>query len=233
MLKTVGVLGGMGPAATVDFLDRLVQVTPAERDQDHVPVLVYGDPRVPDRTLAIRGEGESPLPDLLRGATFLDRAGVGCIAMPCNTAYAWYDDLRWAVAAPILHIVDAAADRLVEQVCESATVGVLSTEGTRTLELYPPKLRQRNLVPLAPQDEDMCDLVEPGIAAVKAGRLDQGRSLLETAAGRLVDRGADAIVIACTDISVVLREPGDVEGRPLVDANLSLALAALHAARPA
>lgn len=226
---TVGVLGGMGPAATVDFLDRLVQVTPAERDQEHVPVLVYGDPRVPDRTLAIQRKGASPLPQLIQGATFLERAGVGCIAMPCNTAHAWYDDLQASVAIPILHIVDAAAARLVRHVAEGAKVGVLSTAGTQEAELYPPRLQQRNLLGFGLDAGDVHEFVTPGIAAVKAGRLGEGRQLLRAAAERLVSGGAEAIVVACTDISVVLREPGQVQGRPLIDANLSLAHATLEA----
>ena len=85
----IGVLGGMGPAATLDFMAKLLRLTPAERDQDHVPLVVVSDPRVPDRVGPIlRGRGESPLAALQAGVRRLERAGARCIAIPCHTAHA-------------------------------------------------------------------------------------------------------------------------------------------------
>jgi aspartate racemase len=104
----IGVLGGMGPAATVDFLAKLIRLTPAERDQDHVPVVVLSEPRVPDRVGPIMdGRGPSPLDALRRGIRTLERAGAGCIAIPCHTAHFWYDQMVASAHVPILHIADA------------------------------------------------------------------------------------------------------------------------------
>ena len=103
----LGVLGGMGPLATAAFLAKLALATPARVDQEHIPVLVYGDCATPDRTAAALARGASPLPQLLRGAGFLARQGVAAIAMPCNSAHCWYDELAAAVDRPVLHIVDA------------------------------------------------------------------------------------------------------------------------------
>ncbi|WP_309139629.1 amino acid racemase [Siccirubricoccus sp. G192] len=110
--RFLGVLGGMGPLASAQFMARLTLLTPAERDQDHIPALLWSDPRVPDRTAARLGGGEDPLPALLRGLRGLEAAGCGAIAIPCNTAHGWFDALQAATGLPILHIVDAAAAEL-------------------------------------------------------------------------------------------------------------------------
>src|SRR5699024_1394419 len=118
----LGVLGGMGPAATADFLDKLAASTPAARDQEHIATLVYSDPTTPDRSDAMVAEGPDPLPALLHGIEFLSNAGVGAIAIPCNSAHFWYDQMQRATDAPILHIVDAVArseERRVGTECQT------------------------------------------------------------------------------------------------------------------
>ncbi|NCY26523.1 MAG: aspartate/glutamate racemase family protein, partial [Alphaproteobacteria bacterium] len=107
--KMLGVLGGMGPLASAEFMRSLTLQTPALRDQDHLPAILVSDVRVPDRTAARLGTGPDPLPALLRGIRILEGAGCGAIAIPCNTAHGWFDAMQAATALPILHIVDAAA----------------------------------------------------------------------------------------------------------------------------
>ena len=109
---TLGVLGGMGAMATVDFLRKLVEATPAERDQEHIPLIVRFCPEVPDRAAALAGAGPSPQPALVAAAVELAAAGAQALAIPCNTAHYWYDALCAAVPIPILHIVDAALAEL-------------------------------------------------------------------------------------------------------------------------
>src|SRR5215468_4341968 len=94
--KVLGVLGGMGPLASAQFMVRLTLLTPAMRDQDHIPTVLWSDPRVPDRTAGRLGGGTDPLPSLLRGIEGLCRAGCGAVAIPCNTAHGWYDAMRQA-----------------------------------------------------------------------------------------------------------------------------------------
>ncbi|MEY4941274.1 MAG: hypothetical protein RIQ93_3009, partial [Verrucomicrobiota bacterium] len=93
MRNSLGILGGMGPLATADFLKKLTQATKAECDQEHIPVVLYGDCATPDRTANVLGEGPSPLPHLLRGIAFLNAAGCAAIAIPCNSAHCWYDEM--------------------------------------------------------------------------------------------------------------------------------------------
>lgn len=208
----LGVLGGMGPAATVDFLDRVVAATPGERDQDHLPVIVYADPTTPDRSDAILGVGPDPLPALLRGIEFLVQAGCGLIAMPCNTAHHWYADLQQASPVEILHIADTVIDAVDahDRASEIGTVGVLATDGTVRVRTYHDRIEaaDRKVIDLA---GDADNPAMASIRALKAGDIGAAQQLLVTAANRLVDRGAHALVIGCTDLSVVASA---VEGKP-------------------
>jgi hypothetical protein len=115
----IGILGGMGPMATVDFMTKIIEQTPAQCDQDHLPLIVYSVPQIPDRTRSILGEGESPLPHLLRGLSVLRQAGAACIAMPCNTAHYWFDTLQRESGSVMLHIADAACQSVSRQAARS------------------------------------------------------------------------------------------------------------------
>jgi len=140
-MPVIGVLGGMGPAATVDFMAKLIRLTPAAREQDHLPVVVVSDPRVPDRVAPIlKGEGPSPLPALREGIRRLERAGAACVAIPCHTAHAWYDQLAAATELPILHIVDAALAELERLRLPKGPLGLLATQATLEAGLYQGRL---------------------------------------------------------------------------------------------
>jgi aspartate racemase len=223
---TLGVLGGMGPAATADFLLRLTRLTPAERDQDHVPTLVYSDPQTPDRSDAILGRGPSPLRAMARGVEFLNQAGCALIAIPCNSAHYWYDELRHLSSAPILHIADATADR-VGAGLDAQTVGVMATDGTIQSQIYHARLGARGLSVLDLTEQGDRSPVMRGIRALKAGRDEAARRHLLSAGQELVGRGARALILACTDISAALPGVDSVAGTPVVDASDCLALAAI------
>ncbi|HZF84509.1 MAG TPA: amino acid racemase, partial [Burkholderiaceae bacterium] len=131
----VGVLGGMGPLATVDFMHKLLDATPARCDQDHLPLLVSSIPQVPDRTAAYRGEGASPLPALIASGRRLVDGGAALVVMPCNTAHLWFEPLQAALGVPMLHLVDAALAEAAEAV-GGAPLGLLATEATLASGLY-------------------------------------------------------------------------------------------------
>ena len=141
--KILGVLGGMGPLASAQFMLRLTLLTPAERDQDHIPAVLWSDPRVPDRTSRHLAGGDDPLSWLLHGIAGLKRAGCGAIAIPCNTAHGWYDAMRQAAGVPILHIVDAAAVDLRRCGIGPGTIGVMGTRATLDMRLYQDRLQRR------------------------------------------------------------------------------------------
>ncbi len=225
----VGILGGMGPMATVDFLSKLLAATPAATDQEHVPVIVSAIPQVPDRTLAFRGEGESPLPFLIDGARRLEAAGAGMLVIACNTAHLWFDELDASVELPMIHLVDAAIADATAIVGERAHVGLLGTDATLASGLYINRAGTAALKWLLPTAREMMALVMPGIEAVKAGDLDTGRRRLAEAADALRKRGADAVILGCTEIPVVLDE--STSPLPVVDATAALARRAVEWSR--
>lgn len=222
MNRLLGVLGGMGPLATVDFMRKVIEATPARSDQEHLPMIVYSVPQVPDRTAAILEGGESPLPAMLRGIEVLARSGAQAVAIPCNTAHYWYDELVRRGRLPILHIADAACAALERHGVRGAAVGLLATSGTLAAGFYQQRLAARGYHPLVPEAHEQADLVMAGIREVKAGALERARKALGQAAHRLVARGARAIVLACTEVPIAL-DPGDTPPAPLVDATQALA----------
>lgn len=219
----LGVLGGMGPLATADFYAKLIAQTPAARDQEHVPVVIYAVPQVPDRTAALLRGGATPLPALLAGLRTLVAAGAQAIAIPCNTAHAWYDELAAATAVPILHIADAAADAAARIAGPGARLGLVATSGTLATDFYPRRLAARGFECSTPTEVEMRDRVSPGIARVKAGAVEEGGRLLEGAVGALLERGAGAVVLGCTEVPVALDRIGSPLRERCVDATAALA----------
>ena len=216
----VGVLGGMGPLATIDFLRKMLAATPAATDQEHVPVVVSSIPQVPDRTEAFRGAGPSPLQAMVASGRRLADAGVGLVVMPCNTAHLWFDELQRELGLPMLHLVDAAIEDAVAAGEGTPRIGLLATDATLASGLYMNR-RAGAVHWLLPTAGEMLELVMPGIAAVKAGDLQQGRELIAAAAGQLGRRGAQALVLGCTEIPLVL-DAGN-SPMPVIDATASLA----------
>jgi aspartate racemase len=234
--KILGVLGGMGPLASAQFMLRLTLLTPAGRDQDHIPAVLWSDPRVPDRTRGRQGGGPDPLPALLRGIAGLRRAGCGAIAIPCNTAHGWYEEMAAAAGCPILHIVDAAAADLraagLTPASGAGRIGVMGTAATLAMRLYQDRLGAEGWDCLVPSAEQMERLVSPAIAAVKANRVAEAYAPLAEVVRDLAARGASAVVLGCTEIPLgIAAGPTDGLGAPLVDTIDALARAAIRWAR--
>ncbi|GGC34057.1 aspartate racemase [Siccirubricoccus deserti] len=200
MQRILGVLGGMGPLASAQFMVRLTLLTPAERDQDHVPAVLWSDPRIPDRSAARLAGGEDPLPALLHGLRGLEAAGAGAIAIPCNTAHGWFDEMQAATSLPILHIVDAAAAELARLGVRAGPIGVMGTTGTLAMRLYQDRLADRGYECLVPEPEEMARQVTPAIGLVKANRVAEAYGPLAEVAAALMARGARAVVLGCTEI---------------------------------
>jgi aspartate racemase len=231
--RVLGVLGGMGPLASAHFMARLTLLTPAERDQDHIPAVLWSDPRVPDRTAARLAGGPDPLPCLLHGVRGLEIAGCGAIAIPCNTAHGWYDAMVAATALPILHIVDATAAELRRQGVAPGPIGVMGTAGTLAMRLYQDRLEAAGFACLTPSATEMEHLVSPAIATVKANRVAAAYPPLAEAVAALRARGASAVVLGCTEIPLGIQAgPWQDLGLPIIDSIDALARAAILWARP-
>ena len=201
----LGVLGGMGPLATLDFQQKLLEVTPADSDQQHLPSVVWNVPQVADRQKALAGKGPSPLPQMLTGITRLNQAGVSHIVIPCNTAHHWYSELSQASDAPILHIVDTLVDRLVQAVGKPQCVGIIATQGTLDAGWYQQRLSAQGIETVVAEKSELETWFVPGCYAVKRGHLTEGGELLSLQAQALLKRGAQQLVLACTEVPVALR----------------------------
>jgi aspartate racemase len=202
----IGVLGGMGPEATLDFYRYILSLTPAAVDQDHIAVLIYSNPKIPDRTQAIISGGESPLPYLIEGARLLEEDGAGIIAMPCNAAHYYLEDMRREVRIPILDMVEETCAALRRRLPEVRTAGLLATIGTLKGRVYDEALEKVGVAAAIP-DEAVCWMVQDAIDQVKAGKYGPStRETFEYAGRRLLDAGAQAVILACTEIPLSFDE---------------------------
>ena len=228
MPETLGVLGGMGPLATVDFLKKLIEETPAARDEDHIPVITYCVPQIPMRPAAILDGGESPLPAMLEGIRTLKRAGAVAIAIPCNTAHYWYDELVREGGLPILHIADAALAQLERRQTANKTVGLIGTQGTLAAGFFQQRLAARGYRSIVNSETDQQQLVLQAILHVKANELAAAAVLLERAVGRLIDECAANVILACTETPVVLDRLPPENAALCIDATRALAKACVE-----
>jgi aspartate racemase len=225
----VGVIGGMGPAATCEFYRLLIARTPARRDQDHLHVILDSNPATPDRTEAILRGGESPLPWLLRSARMLESAGAAVLAIPCATAHAYLAEVRSAVGAEVVSMIEATQQRL-GGMAGVGRVGLLATDGALQADVFAPLRSVVEVLTPAPGEQRDLMAAIYGPSGVKTiGANDEASGLLAGVARALVDRGAQAIVAGCTEIPLAL--PGDAAGVPVLDTLEILAEAVVRRAR--
>lgn len=221
-MKTLGVLGGMGPAATLDFLVKLHAATPATRDEEHLRVITDSDPRVPGRNAALSGDGPSPGPALAAMARRLEVAGAEVLAMPCNAAHGWADEIAAAVDVPFVNMIEAAADAVAAT--GAKTVGLLAAAATLQSGLYHRALGARGVTVLAAPG----DAIMPLIMAVKSGNTGPDvRAGMAALAADLAAQGAEVVLMACTEVPLVLSQ-ADV-AVPVIDATAALVGAVLRA----
>jgi aspartate racemase len=203
-LPRLGVLGGMGPLATADFLRKLTEATPAERDQEHLPVIVYSVPQIPDRVAPILGSGgESPLPAMIEGVRTLEAAGAESIVIPCITAHHWYDELCRTARVPIIHIADATCNTLRERHVDGA-VGLLATRATLHSGFFQTRLERCGYHVALPTEEEMQRFVLPAITCVKRNDITGALALAIQAVEGVLRRGAAAVVLACSELPLAL-----------------------------
>jgi aspartate racemase len=228
-MRTIGVLGGMGPLATAAFLTTLVRETQGERDQDHPPVVVVSRPSIPDRTAYLLGEGPDPRAELHAGALALRAAGADLLVIPCNTANVWLDEVADAAGLDPIRWLDEAVGKTVA--VGSRRVGLLATTGTVRTGLYQELLGAAHIEVVLPTPSEQHVVMRTIYAAdgVKAtGEVSAVlRSELHRVIAKMVGRGADAILLACTELPFAVdRAALDV---PIIDPSVAAARAALAA----
>ncbi|WP_113751700.1 aspartate/glutamate racemase family protein [Bordetella trematum] len=224
----LGVLGGMGPLAGAAFALRLAALTPASIDQQHIPTLLLNDPRIPDRTTARLYGGADPLPAMLRGVRMLNEAGARLIAVPCNTAHLWYEQLAAASECEVLHIIESVAQDLRRQGIARGRIGLMGTAATLSLGLYQQTLEKHGYTCIVPTEEEIDTLCMASIRAVKGNAVDEAFEPAAECVRRLGMRGADAVVLGCTELPLAVPHALRKSlGIALTDSIDALALAAI------
>ncbi|MFE5241291.1 MULTISPECIES: aspartate/glutamate racemase family protein [unclassified Streptomyces] len=203
--RTLGVLGGMGPAATAEFLASLAVRVPARTDQEHPRIIMLSDPAIPERTDAILTGSDAPLPHIRDGLLSLAGWGADLLAVPCNTAHAFVDRVRTQLPVPVVHIVDAT---MREAMRVSPRGGWLAaTTGTLVGGLYQEYARRVGYRLLVPQDTEQKEIHETSVL-VKANRTDEAGDRYERAIRSLWQREELPVLAACTELPIAYAATG-------------------------
>ena len=224
--KTIGILGGMGPLATMDLYKKIILSTDANCDNEHIRVYIDGNSAIPDRTAAILHGGEDPVPEMLSALRNLEKCGADCVVMPCNTAHHFLPRLQAETALPILDMTAITA-----AVCAERYPGkracLLGTTGTLEAKIYDGALEAAGVAFMTPNAAEREELMRFIYGVVKASRpLEPETEPWHELLSALSERGADYFVLACTELPILadhLGHPG-----PFVDPTLELAKAAIR-----
>lgn len=219
MKKIIGILGGMGPAATADMFQKFIQLTPATKDQEHIPLLISSIPDIPDRSTCILKGGESPLPAMQDYVNRLVQGGAQAIVIACNTAHYWHKDLQSTCPVPIVSMIETTAE--AAQTSGLKHIGILATNATLATGLYKKELEKRGLNYIQP-DEDSQALVMESIYALKGGDSARAKALMQAQKDALFAKGADAIILGCTEVPILLADEAQKEPHRYLDATLIL-----------
>ncbi|MCC8357461.1 MAG: amino acid racemase [Oscillospiraceae bacterium] len=225
MKKTLGIIGGMGPAATCDLMEKVIALTRASCDQEHIHIITDCNTNIPDRTAAILQGGPDPVPELQRSAARLETAGAEILCMPCNTAHHFYDTVAAAVQIPGLHMPRETAGILRQAGVKTA--GVLATDGTVQSGVYEKALAREGIEAVYPDKEDQAQIMRLIYQGVKARAVPLADIPVGEILSRLRGRGAEVFLLACTELPIAFAELGRMEG--CLDPTRVLAFAAVRA----
>ena len=203
MKNIIGILGGMGPAATADMFQKFIQLTPAHCDQEHIPLVISSIPDIPDRTTSILHEGESPLPAMEEYMHGLERVGAKCIIIACNTAHYWYNDLKKKCNVDMLNIIDSTISEILST--GKNKVGILATDATLSTQLYQKTLEKCGITCLIPEKSSQKQVME-SIYLYKSGEIEKSEELMLIQRDELINRGAEIIILGCTEVPLILEK---------------------------
>ncbi|KAJ51764.1 aspartate racemase [Clostridium tetanomorphum] len=201
MGKTVGILGGMGPKATVDLFNKIVDFTDAESDQEHIHIIIDNNVNIPDRTRFILGDGENPITELIETAVKLENNGADFIIMPCNTAHYFYDKLVNAVKTPFINMIEEVGKYIVRNYGKGK-VGLLATIGTYNGRVYEKYCEKYGLEIVMPTDEIKEKLLDL-IYRVKSGERDFNIDYINEILQKFKKEDVEIIILGCTELPLV------------------------------
>ena len=218
---TVGVIGGLGPEATLDFFAKVLRHSKAAKDQDHIHLIIENNPKTPNRNDAIAGRGPSPAPALAAMAVALERANADFIVMACNTAHAFETDIRAVLSKPFVSLIDEVVDEARRLHPTVKRVGVLATQGSRDANLFAPAFGKFGIDVVQLEEQSQTRFMAL-LYNIKSG--DRSKDVcasMQKLGEELVAMGADIIIAGCTEVPLVLRN-GD-NTKALIDSTDVLA----------
>ena len=222
--KTIGILGGMGPLATVDLFRKITVHTDAKSDQEHPRVVIDSNTDIADRTEALLHGGADPTPEMIKSAQHLERIGADVLIMPCNTAHCFYDAVAAAVSVPMLHMITLTCDALRARGVRRA--GLLATDGTVQTGVYRRTFDGSGIELLTPEGDDQAAVMGVIYDGVKFGDLAYDTAAFRRCCEHLLARGAETLILGCTELPLAF-ELYHLD-YPAVDPTLELALGALR-----
>lgn len=212
-MKTIGILGGMGPEATLLLYEMIIRHTDAASDQEHIPTLIYSNTRIPDRTAAILHQGADPLPYLIQSAKVLDQGGADLIGIPCNTAHYYFDKLTGEVEAKVLNMVDLVYRQIIEK-HRGEKIMVFATEGTIETGIYDFSKRAASLQIIPPVGKDQKVLTKMIYGQIKAGKRPIELETYQELLYRVEEEGVEVVILGCTELSYLhsmFKFPNNIE----------------------
>ena len=216
--KTLGIIGGMGPEATAQLYMKMIKATKVKRDQDHFRIIIDSNPKIPDRTKAILGLGESPVPYIIETAKNLEKMGVDIACIPCMTSHYFFDEIQAGVEMKIMNAFEELNNYLQKNFQGIIKIGVLATTGTRNTKIFEKYLKDMEII--YPDERFQSDYVMEAIygegTGIKSG-VTEGRpvELLIEAGNNVIEKGAEVVILGCTEIGLVLKK--DSLSKPSVD----------------
>lgn len=201
---SLGVIGGLGPMATAYFMELLVKMTKADRDQDHLEMIIYNSPKIPDRTAYILGQSqENPLPEIVSLGKRLKDQMVQCVAIPCITAHYFHHEIQDGIGLPVIHAIRDTAQILRTAGLEK--VGIMATDGTISSKIFQREIEQEDMCAVLPDEKAQAAVMSLIYDDVKAGNEpDMGK--FAAVRDYLRDQGAQVIVLGCTELSVIKKD---------------------------
>lgn len=202
MKKTIGIIGGMGPLATVKLFERIVINSAADSDQEHPRVLIDNNTSIPDRTSYILGKGTDPAPELIKTARGLEKMGADLLIMPCNTAHYFYNDISQAISIPLIDMIEATIDEAL-LISGQNRIGLLATDGTIKSGIYSDRAEKHDLKLVFPDKEDQKKVMS-FIYGIKAGNINGHADSFKQVVENMADEGITTIIMGCTELSAAL-----------------------------
>lgn len=228
-MKKIGIIGGMGPLATADLFTKIIKASDAKCDNEHIPIIIDNNTKIPDRTAAILGIGESPLEEIILSAKTLEKSGADFLIMPCNTAHYFYNDLTKAINIPILNMIEETAKFILKKNPDIKKIALFSTIGTLKGNVYQNIFNKYDIEIVFPEESENLELMNLIYNVIKNGELNYNPKKIINIIKNFKKKNIDNIILGCTELPIAMNL-FKIKGN-FYDPNEILALSAIKKAK--